>query len=392
MPSARDRLTVIARRAWVVSGVAMVAAGLLKLADLEAFVSTLSGWRVLPPTTHLPLAVSVPVLELGLGLAALVGLWRTRALLALTCLLTLLTSVFVVESIVSSPPDCGCFGLISKWHDAHPSVWWVLARNVLLIVMLVPGLLHEGAETDTRRMPRTPSHAAASRGFSIVELLVVIAVIGVLVALALPMLGRSMKEARGTASLANLKSHATIVTLYSTDSADTFPWFTDTSTWNLDLEYADRDYSYPHFFLAHVWGVGLVDYYDGIWPHAALAHPGVREECSYYLSSTLMASPEFWDGLARTGPEQWKPQMLHNVTFPGKKAMFVTAIESQFLWWSSKAPTVEFALVDGSAARFPAARLIEPLLTGDGRWYGTYLPLGAFGMHTVRGIHGRDVQ
>ncbi len=346
----------------------------------------------MPPVTRFPVALTVLVLELGLGLAALVGLWRSRAVLGLMALLALVTSVFVVESVVSSPPTCGCFGLISRWHGSHPSAWLLLGRNLLLLGMLVPAVLTQDASSSPKFRPLAQSPEVLRRGFSIAELLVVIAVVGVLVALALPMLSRSMKEARSTASLANLKSHATVVTLYCTDSADVFPWFSDPVTWNLDLEYGDRDYSYPHFFLAHVWGVGLVDYYEGIWPHAAMAYPGVREDCSYYLSSTLMASPEYWDGLARNGPEQWKAQMLHNVTFPGKKAMLVTAIDSQFPWWSFKGPTAEFALVDGSAARFPAARLIEPLLTGDGRWYGTYLPIGVYGLHTVRGVQGRDIE
>ena len=71
-------------------------------------------------------------------------------------------------------------------------------------------------------------HAAPSRkrvaGFTLVELLVVVAVIGVMVGLLLPALSKTKEHARGTACRSNMKQIALAFLLYSEDNADTLPW------------------------------------------------------------------------------------------------------------------------------------------------------------------------
>ncbi len=63
----------------------------------------------------------------------------------------------------------------------------------------------------------------ASAGFTLVEMLVVIAVIGILAALLLPVLSRSKQKAQGIYCLNNGKQMMTAITLYGTDFNDFFP-------------------------------------------------------------------------------------------------------------------------------------------------------------------------
>ncbi|MGV3756362.1 MAG: DUF1559 domain-containing protein [Verrucomicrobiota bacterium] len=60
-------------------------------------------------------------------------------------------------------------------------------------------------------------------GFTLVELLVVIAVIGILASLLLPVLSRAKEKGRQTACLNNLKQLATGMALYHGDFDETFP-------------------------------------------------------------------------------------------------------------------------------------------------------------------------
>jgi len=378
---------------WLLPTAIMILAGIAKFADLETFVRALSTWTLVPHWARIPIAIGIPAFELGVGLATFIGLWRRHAVMALLVFLVFLTTVFAFESLISAPPDCGCFGVIALWNEAHSTALWVLIRNGFLIALLgLSCFIYPGAADEVNRSSATNGLPSVRHGFSLVELLVVIVVMATLVGLALPSLRRSMSNARETASQANLRTHAITISMYGTDNNDTLPWFTDAKTWNLTLAYGGRDYAYPHFFQTHLWPIGLASYYSGIWPHESLHYPGVQDDNSYYLSSTTLASPSFWDPAGRTGADQWKAQHLHGVTFPSQKTLLVTGPRRAVPWWYTYPRTVSYGLFDGSAGQFDATRLLDPLKTGDGRWYGAYHTRGVFGMHTKGGILGRDIR
>jgi prepilin-type N-terminal cleavage/methylation domain-containing protein len=64
----------------------------------------------------------------------------------------------------------------------------------------------------------------AKQGFTLVELLVVIAVIAILAALLLPVLSKAKQKAWQTVDLNNLKQSGMAVHLYSSDNLESMPW------------------------------------------------------------------------------------------------------------------------------------------------------------------------
>jgi general secretion pathway protein G len=87
--------------------------------------------------------------------------------------------------------------------------------------MLARGLLHIWAMNTQRH--------SSSRGFSIVELLIVCAVIGLIVAIAIPNLVNAIQRGRQGRTMGDLRSLATAVGMYQQDYAK-FPVVTDFDT------------------------------------------------------------------------------------------------------------------------------------------------------------------
>lgn len=129
--------------AWIAMGV-IGFAGFAKLLDLPVFVQSLGSWELLPAELVLPASVAIPSLEIAVFAAWVTPRFGRPAVFAGIALLAVFTMVYIAHLVWARQPECGCFGKILLYERRVEGAWWIIARNALLVVMLIPGVFHEG--------------------------------------------------------------------------------------------------------------------------------------------------------------------------------------------------------------------------------------------------------
>jgi len=232
------------------------------------------------------------------------------------------------------------------------------------------------------------------RGFTLAEVLVASLIVAILVALALPMLSSVRDSGRDSVSIANLRSHATVIDMYRSDWNDTFPAFMDPTSEFTTLIIQGHEFRMRYFEAHHLWQAVLAEsYYDDKIMHRSVMRPGAGWSMSYVYSCSLIADPAYWSWETRTGPSQWRAVRGHEVTHPSKKAVLVERepVIPYFLERYTGRP-LNMGFVDGSARGTMEPSLVMPLRDGEGEYPGTRHTIGAYGLHTVGGARGRDVE
>ncbi len=377
-----------------VSAVVVLIAGVLKLADLPMWADDLLDWQIIPRAAVPGLAIVVPAAEMFTAGAFLLGIGDQRSRVALITVLLVLTVAVGAEWSTSGEVACGCFGAWSPEREgimAHPITF--LVRNGLLILMLLP-----------LRVRRVASGTSVSaRAFTLTELLLVIVLIGTLLAMLTPALSRVTLAAREARTLSDLRSHAAVLTMYTTDFNECYPHLADPDA-TLSVLHCRTDggsIAVSYFEVNQSWFYGLADaYYDGQWRarhfRSALAAPG-EPGGTYRLPCTLLAAPEFYKPEERVPPpRQLRAVRTHELLFPHKKSLL---IDSTILQLGARIdrlpgnPRFAAATTDGRAAMFSYTRTGPQYHLGDGPWWeygghhGWDLPMA----HGINGVHGRDV-
>ncbi|MBL8757032.1 MAG: type II secretion system protein, partial [Phycisphaerae bacterium] len=278
-----------------------------------------------------------------------------------------------------------------------------LVRNVALLVLLVPGIVARTAGRRSRATDARPARSA--RGFTVVELLVVMALAGVLVALVLPSLAGVRLGARTAASAANARTHAGTMASYLHDWRDVYPYLTDPQTTQsvIRCRSAGRAIVTEHFGGAKFRWLGLADdYYDGNWLSPSFRSPfGLPGAVgSYTMGCVFLARPEYYTPeTRRQPPEQLRPTRGADVLFPGSKAIVVDdsapPAGSGLSGVSRHERFVIAAMVDGRAGQFNAGTDMLPQHpSGDGNYpaYGADFPWWLPMTHTAEGVRGRDIR
>lgn len=252
------------------------------------------------------------------------------------------------------------------------------------------------------RSGRRSAHRRRGDGFTLIEALVALSAVVILLTLTLPSLRSSRSSAAQAGSLANLRQHLAVFSLYNADFDMHMPYYTHPER-PVRLE-CQGGYGWVDYFSGYAeWNVALGDiYYEGHKTLACFFPPGYLEAeapsiaapcmTPYFYSSTYLADPAYWTYDRRQGPEQWRATRISEVLHPSKKAVLFESwpyfASITIHPWRDR-PGIGFA--DGSVRRYPR-NSIRP-----GHWYGTGVIPGTSmvhdfpTMHTIEGVHGRDV-
>lgn len=359
---------------------------------------------LIPVWARNPLAVGVPLLEMSIATAWLLGLWRSAMLVALMIFLLVFTGAYGWHLAVGQPPDCHCLG---EWmaYDrmqtvSHDVVW----RNGALIVMLASGMiLGRAGSAGPDRVPRlrplpwSPRCLRRRPGFTLVETLLSIALVAILIGLILPSLTGLRNRAHELTSLAQLRSHAQLMHVYTNDYRGYFPIYSSPDGETI-IRGGGRAIPIQYFFDRFLWTFAMSDeYYDGHIGHPSFIPPGYQfNDSPYEYTVSYLATPEFWNHSTRTGPEQWKGVIADRTAWPDAKGLLISEAAARIgldrVEFTPDTPR-ETAFVDGSARVILHGNLNPPIVTGEGRWPGRVtVPFGLPVIHTVDGALGRDVR
>lgn len=168
---------------------------------------------------------------------------------------------------------------------------------------------------------------SARRGFTIIEMLVTMGIIGLVVAILLPALSGGLGTARRTVSLSNLRTIGQLTQHYADASDDAYPW----ATRGVNLCGIGVNFSL-------IWQMSLQ------WPLAmngvietgelreVVLAPGARRDwvgefdlCkhppSYAYSQSFLADPRVWSGDGVADESMLRSVTLDMVTYPASKVL-----------------------------------------------------------------------
>ncbi len=111
----------------------------MKFYDLAEFRSALAGYRIVSSFLELPIALAVPIAELGCASLLLITASRVRGAAALMALLCVFSGAIAINLARGRTHiDCGCFGPAG----GHRLSGWMLVRNAVIFaaaaVLLLP--------------------------------------------------------------------------------------------------------------------------------------------------------------------------------------------------------------------------------------------------------------
>lgn len=364
-------------------------AGIAKLSDLHAFRASLDSWVFLPTWTRPSIVAVVPATEVALATAWVVTVSRRHVAVAALGMLLLFTIAYALHVALGAPPTCQCFGKILAFEQGRTAALWTIARNALMVLMLAVYLLPK------RQGSAVVAHVAVgSRGFTLIELMVVIAITGVLIGLSVNVLAKARERGRDVQTLARFASAQKGVMSYTSDYHDVFPCLVSPVERERRFEVDGGTVRVLYFEQYQTWPLGLAESYLGVpWSSPVLQPSGSvgGTTTAIWYSHNFLTSPEYWNRDQREGVSQWRATRTSDVLFPSGKACFVLG----FTWELDRNPDIYHR------------RLISSACDGSSRWrkfeefYLSITPgadavaKGSLdtwwpGMTTLNGLRGRD--
>jgi len=239
----------------------------------------------------------------------------------------------------------------------------------------------------------------AQKAFTILEVLVTIAVLSGLLFVLLPSLGGVRDAARESISLSNLRQHGTTTVVYQGDWNGVFPYLTNPRASETIIRFPDgRPPRQLRYFDAWFgWSDALgPNYYNG-YDDGSFSSPfedRLLWGTHYWYSCSFLCRPEYWNTKTRLdGRSQWRPTRVHECIYPSNKAVFidVTPFNQDLEEAFNQFQSIRMAFVDGSASRLVRSQTLLGYPFGDGDFsQSVHVGPGTPGLHTIDGIRGRD--
>lgn len=401
----------------------LLVAGLAKAISPADFADSLVSWVFIPAWAIRPLAVAVPACEIGLALMWILNIHRRWAGLAAMVLLALFTLAYGAHVLWAQPPDCNCLGKILAFEQSRRDTAWVLGRNAVLLLLAVCGVIFGGPRSPSREgrdLSESEPPLALSRegGFTLIEVLVSIAVVAVILTLAVPVFRHARAAARNTKSLSNIAQHAKVFHVYAADWKDAWPNpVRPDGTWGGEklgpvgrsMKEDSGFATMPYFLQSRAWSHLLADaYYNSSPAQDVFYPPGYGEIVAqydpeaqwrgdfspYYYSCTFYTDPAFWRPETRTGSDQYRATRTDEVSFPSRKGVLGYHNEVEYLRAQSVGllSRVEMGFADGSSRALKGEELASGYpggahgMPGAEHGEGTTWHPAAFTLDGVRGV------
>lgn len=261
-----------------------------------------------------------------------------------------------------------------------------------------------GMASMTPRETGMSARCPGRRGFTLVETLAVLAALALLLALTLPALRMTRSSAAQAGSLANIRQHLQVFSMYNADFDLHMPYFTrpDGMVW-FDIE--GRRVWADYFMASGVWHLALGDmYYEGRKHSPVFCPPGFIETelppgvlltvTEYCYAPVFLTDPAYWTYGRREGPSQWRATRASEIQHPSKKAVFFERwpflVRADFFHVRRDGDYPAIGFADGSAQRYHVDKIRSGYMPASGEstpYHYVRLPA----MNTVMGVHGRDV-
>jgi putative oxidoreductase len=121
-------------------GIVFVIAAIPKIADPPAFAHMIYNYRLLPGPAINALALVMPWIEMLVGVALILGVWKREAAIVAGILLLVFLVAIGVNLARGHAVDCGCFDVRSAGktrEELLAEMRWVLIRDVGLLLLVV---------------------------------------------------------------------------------------------------------------------------------------------------------------------------------------------------------------------------------------------------------------
>jgi prepilin-type N-terminal cleavage/methylation domain-containing protein len=312
-----------------------------------------------------PFVLGVVAIESFIGVCYLLNL-AGPAVHRLTLLVLGAFSVLLVWMWVHPPPEgCGCVGFWLRPLDPRHELVLGLARNFGLIGCIIAAKSNPRTVNAPIRRGRQ-----GAGGFTLIETLLVIAVLALLLALALPAISRARSSSRRTVELSDARQVYAALIAYSSDEREYFPFCGTPGDIQgpLTINGSQIQYSTAFFTGQSKLFVNLIcpNYLstirnittdDPAKPEGQLPVGVVRSEV--WLTYTAFSKPAYWTGRQPpdVGASLLRGGRWADVEFPSSKGVLLD-LRAHNRGVSGREPhdkTLPWGIVwaDGSAVRKP---------------------------------------